>query len=521
MIAELYRKFEVDAGATPATLSWGPASDGSGQCALHVIFKDVHGSLSTITSAITERGIAISRVVAFTTDSGVGIDTFTLSTFDQPAADVLKRRLHSLITGGRSLMRRGSPALCAHAGSDELSRHLTSDYVASTTVADRLVHLELYRRLKGGVGGGGGGKVFLTWMPTEGHATHKLLYLVFADRIGSLGAITAALRERGISILRAVAFCSDAGVGVTKLEVATFDRESAGVLTTRLKAEVGDNVDVPGSLPEGVGTITFVVGWRGTLGGRRGQSGELVVGASWLAIGQLTLEASALSFLQQDLQRKDTVHIGFTYKRKAHTLLLRFQGGREPCDRAYALLRQLLSLVEAAALAPYADRLAPAGVPASPNAASASTTSANAASIVHPSSVASFRRSAQDGRRAASHVTTFRDRARRWAAAFAPTPAEASKCGGHFCGVRLILLIIATLGALLLANDLLSRAHAAGQPYRRHFHPASCKLRSLMVHSETRIALKQDCRYEQAYGSGSPVHVCSRHFWVVYPAWHT
>ena len=64
---------------------------------LHVVFTDVPGSLSAITSTLNDRGINVYRAVAFKTTDGVAVDFFLLSLFDRDSATVLKDRLCTLI----------------------------------------------------------------------------------------------------------------------------------------------------------------------------------------------------------------------------------------------------------------------------------------------------------------------------------------------------------------------------------------------------------------------------------------
>ena len=231
---ELFKRFQAealhDSKKEPIVFSWGPMPDGKA-VALHACFCDVVGALNAVISTITERQFNIARVAAFSTFSGIAIDTFELNAFDQAAADILKDRLRSLIDSSLSstlsstlLSRlpstgsfaRLSDAAASVAGSnaphDELARQLPADYLTSTTPADRLAHLELYRRFMGGRGGGGGGEVFLSITPSpDEESTHLTLHAVFTDCIGSLAAITQTLTERGINLLRVAAFCTEGG----------------------------------------------------------------------------------------------------------------------------------------------------------------------------------------------------------------------------------------------------------------------------------------------------------------------
>ena len=76
-------------------LRWATAS--SNLVLLHIIFVDCLGSLSTITSVLNDRGINVKRVVAFSTDRGVAVDTFHLSVLDQATADIVEASLAAQI----------------------------------------------------------------------------------------------------------------------------------------------------------------------------------------------------------------------------------------------------------------------------------------------------------------------------------------------------------------------------------------------------------------------------------------
>ena len=55
---------------------WAPMEDESGHVMLHAVFRDVGGSLNTITAALTAKGVDVKRVLAFCTPSGIAIDSF-------------------------------------------------------------------------------------------------------------------------------------------------------------------------------------------------------------------------------------------------------------------------------------------------------------------------------------------------------------------------------------------------------------------------------------------------------------
>ena len=75
---ELYKRFEAIDGFLhgDVLLSWAPMEDESGHVMLHAVFRDVGGSLNTITAALTAKGVDVKRVLAFCTPSGIAIDSF-------------------------------------------------------------------------------------------------------------------------------------------------------------------------------------------------------------------------------------------------------------------------------------------------------------------------------------------------------------------------------------------------------------------------------------------------------------
>ena len=96
---ELYKRFEASDAFErgDVLLSWTPLEDFSGNVMLHAVFRDTTGSLSTITSAVAEKGVDVKRVVAFTTSTGIAVDSFELSCMDQSVAEHLKKQLRRQI----------------------------------------------------------------------------------------------------------------------------------------------------------------------------------------------------------------------------------------------------------------------------------------------------------------------------------------------------------------------------------------------------------------------------------------
>lgn len=63
---------------------------------LHLVFRDVEGSLAIITAALASCGINVKRVAAFTTRQGpTAIDTFQLDAFDADAEAFLAEQLNA------------------------------------------------------------------------------------------------------------------------------------------------------------------------------------------------------------------------------------------------------------------------------------------------------------------------------------------------------------------------------------------------------------------------------------------
>ena len=61
---------------------------------LHLVFRDVEGSLAVITAALAASGINVKRVAAFSTRDGpAAIDTFQLDELDDEAESTLVAHL--------------------------------------------------------------------------------------------------------------------------------------------------------------------------------------------------------------------------------------------------------------------------------------------------------------------------------------------------------------------------------------------------------------------------------------------
>lgn len=568
---DLFRKFQAEvesrsansANGTndlsdPIFVAWAPKEEGSKLLLMHLCFRDVPGSLSAITATLTEHRVGIVRAAAFCTEAGVAIDTLELQHEDQGTMndlmEAIKARLRGLSLGGLASLavRAGvsssssgasSRNQAAHSHENELSRQLPADYLQSTTAAERLSHLELYRSFVGG----GDRHVGLAFAPVNDAAySHVMLHLVFRDAIGSLSAITSTLTELGINMVRVAAFCTESGVAVDWFELSHFDQSSADILTSRLKLLVegsSSSRDAPVVAWPGGTAVAFQTSWRGTLGGRRGARGELAVGASWFAIGQATMEAAALHFLQEDFHDSLMLHMGFTHKRKDHTLAMRFAIKADRV-RAYALLARLRSVgesqrIDAAATSTDAAggySSGPAGMDGSmhdgsmhggsvhggsthgPGARSgldwlgASNMSGEAFKPLPPGSSASQRNLGPSSWTVVAAASIQRV-ARAVASSFEASPAEMARetvCGR--CGWRFLVLLMVTLATLAAAAT--GHAHVSSEwvPYQMPFHAASCTIASLEVDSQYKEAREQQCSHR--------VRHCSKLFYVVRAVWH-
>lgn len=375
---ELYKRFEAVDGFVngDVLLSWNRMDDGSAHVLLHAVFRDTVGSLSTATSALADRSVDVKRVSAFCTPSGVAVDTFELSRFDNHAAEHLKAVLSRMIAdsgneSGRtprraaSMLRRLLPKSASGApsagsiltNSDELTRQLPANYVTTTTPAERLAHIELFRQYNdrslretaGGIAGsaaGVDGDAELSWTPVGDGTTHVHLHAVFRDAIGSLSTVTAVLTECGINIVRVSAFSTTSGIAINTFELSDFDEPSADLLRARLNALVhgGDPEAAflqPTANKYSANAVAFRVSWRGSLGFKRARQ-EFLIGDNWAAIGPATMESEDFHFVQPDFHDGSSLHVGFEHKRQMRNLVITFVDGHEQCTRAVALLARFV-----------------------------------------------------------------------------------------------------------------------------------------------------------------------------------
>ena len=110
-------------GEGPVVVSWSN-KEGSRSVDLYLVFPDVVGSLSTITTVLLEGGVNILRVAAFVTRRGVCIDSFEVTAFSDEVAAQLKTRLEERIAEGQNWMQKaGSALMKSLAGQHTPPRH--------------------------------------------------------------------------------------------------------------------------------------------------------------------------------------------------------------------------------------------------------------------------------------------------------------------------------------------------------------------------------------------------------------
>ena len=107
-------------------------------------------------------------------------------------------------------------------GSAALISQLPEKYVASTTASERLAHFELYKRLDAHVEKN---EVLMSWAPLGSGNPNVIVHAVFTDVPGSLATAASALSERNISMLRVLAFTTNAGVAIDTFEYLRRERE--------------------------------------------------------------------------------------------------------------------------------------------------------------------------------------------------------------------------------------------------------------------------------------------------------
>lgn len=210
---------------------------GRKKATMYILYEDVIGSLGTITNVMSEFSIKIQNLIAYSSSSGVAVDTLTLSpNFTPTVGRALKARLLAELAARERQIATGSA---------ELINLMPDHYLGSTTPAERLAHLELYRIYEQSKAEE---SVQISWSvkkdADEGAAARSasprsvVLHLVFADSKGSLAVITGALLEAGVGILRASIFCTTLGVAVDTFELSSFSNATAEMIKARLTSHV-------------------------------------------------------------------------------------------------------------------------------------------------------------------------------------------------------------------------------------------------------------------------------------------
>ena len=323
-------------------------------------------------------------------------------------------------------------------------------------------------------------------------------------------------------------------MAIDSFELSVFDQASADILTTRLKALIGGEIGEmgAGAWPGGdVSSVAFQVSWRGTLGGKRGAKGEMAIGPTWFAVGQATLDAESLHFLQPDFHDPHTLHLGFTHRKKSHTIAVCFPGGpeaKENRQRAHALLARLRAL-GAQASAGYGGggmprtgsypALSGMGGNGGDGSVHGGSVHGGASGGVHVGSVHASLAWLQEGHReetrklsCAKLCTQLEKLTAYVVSIFELQPVEAAR-GGWIgrCGTRFSVLLLVTL--VLLGATAVLTVHSSRKwaTYTTPFHPASCTVLSLELISEMREASHQECSHN--------VRHCSKLFYVVRAAW--
>ena len=208
-------------------LSWRRRSE-RGVCVLYLVFFDCVNSLSTIAAALGSRGINILRASVFSTRNGVAIDTIEVedNCFDQDVATLIRARLVHLIEEQRSGQR------------DPLELELPESYVHGTTVDERKAHSALFKLYQEHRAlGTPQQKVQMMW--NKAGKTSVVLYLVYEDVVGSLGVITASLRESRVDIHNIAAYSTASGVAVHTIQLSSnFNDDVAQTLKANLASEL-------------------------------------------------------------------------------------------------------------------------------------------------------------------------------------------------------------------------------------------------------------------------------------------
>ena len=315
------------------SVTWSPQTmrDGTRCVSLHVLQRH-HRVLNAITSTLTELGVSVYRVSAFCTDTGIALDSFELSHFDQTSADVIVKRLQML----ESNTSRTRTSRVLFTGIDELARHMPADYSTSTTAANRLKHLELYRQLN--EDGDNGERVVISWeLKPDGDDSHNvLIHLAFRDGLGSLGDLVDACGAR---------HQPDQSVGLLDRH-GRRHRHAGGEYLDQLGSRAQGAAPEPHQRAGGRGRGADVArrqrhrvpsdlarhhGRQARSHGRGRHRARLVCDRPD------DPGAGDLAFLKEDFDGA-TLHLGFVHKRRNHSIAITFPGGAAHQERALTLL---------------------------------------------------------------------------------------------------------------------------------------------------------------------------------------
>jgi len=179
-------------------------------------------------AALASRQISISRTHAFTTQAGVAVDTFHVSSFDEESEMVL-----------RSCLQKKLLDATGSASKDCIAK-LPESYAIVTTPAEREAHHRLYCAWldcgKTGVQMERGEVA-----DTMHDSADVALHLVFRDVEGALAVITAALAASGVNVKRVSAFCSPSGpVAIDSFQVDALTLEAESTLMEHLMEHLSE-----------------------------------------------------------------------------------------------------------------------------------------------------------------------------------------------------------------------------------------------------------------------------------------
>ena len=515
-------------------LSWAPSPEETAYIHVYAVFRDAIGSLSAITSTLTDAGINVHRVTAFVTTTGIAIDTFEVDTFESSHAEQLRERLGALVLSQRSdsLSRLSPPQLTdkpasasstskgssttpsspepavARSAAEALARMLPPDYMHSTTRAERLVHLELFRRLVGGFGGGGGGDVLISWGAVRDGTSDIVLHVVFRDAIGSLALITSNLNAQGINIVRVAAYSTSTtsassssseggagggggggggsrahGIAIDTFRLSTFDRPTAKLLRSRLSEKLRTANAAPATASSlDASSVVFRTSWSGSFRGSKKSKQELIVGDVWLSIGGSHVSGGDVRYVQLDHRETSQLHLCFSQSKRTRTIVLSFLDGGEHAARAHVLLSRMISGEKASV----EEAVAAAALPDGKGEEKSAVRFVNEEEGYY-----------DDANAKDAPPAGFVSLLRRFGLSHRPPSVTVATT-----------LLLAWLLVLSLALAVVFHSGNAWAPYNKRYEHASCIVRSLEMQLEAR-KVPERCD-KHGYGC---------YFYAVWPAW--